>query len=92
MWIGLLGGFLFILIQLILIVDFAHGLAESWVSSYEENESRSCFYGLLTFTFFCYGLSLAVIIFMYLFYTQVKIFFKLYRKNLVIFDFALLLN
>uniref|UniRef100_A0A914PNS9 Uncharacterized protein n=1 Tax=Panagrolaimus davidi TaxID=227884 RepID=A0A914PNS9_9BILA len=30
MWIGMIGGFLFILIQLVLIIDFAHGLAESW--------------------------------------------------------------
>lgn len=31
MWIGLLGGILFILVQLVLIVDFAHGWAETWV-------------------------------------------------------------
>lgn len=73
MWIGLLGGFLFILIQLILIVDFSHGLAESWIATYEENNLKSCFYGLLAFTFFCYGLSLVGIIFMYSIYTTVKI-------------------
>ncbi|MFH4982647.1 hypothetical protein AB6A40_009356, partial [Gnathostoma spinigerum] len=31
MWIGLIGGFTFILLQLILIVDFAHSLAENWI-------------------------------------------------------------
>lgn len=31
MWIGLLGGVAFILVQLVLIVDFAHGWAETWV-------------------------------------------------------------
>lgn len=31
MWIGMIGGFLFILIQLILIIDFAHNVAEGWI-------------------------------------------------------------
>lgn len=34
MWIGLIGGILFILVQLVLIVDFAHGWAETWVGKY----------------------------------------------------------
>lgn len=51
MYIGMIGAFLFILIQLILIVDFAHGLAESWVSQYEDNDSRACYAGLLATTF-----------------------------------------
>lgn len=31
MWIGLMGGVAFILVQLVLIVDFAHNWAEAWV-------------------------------------------------------------
>jgi len=69
MWIGLTGGFIFILIQLILIVDFAHGLAKTWVTSYEEEESRACYAGLMAFTFGCYGVAFTGIVFMYIFYT-----------------------
>lgn len=35
MWVGLFGGVAFILVQLVLIVDFAHSWAETWVGQYE---------------------------------------------------------
>jgi len=44
-------------------------LAQSWVSSYEESESRGCYFGLLAFTFGCYGAALVAIIFMFSIYT-----------------------
>lgn len=69
MWIGMIGSFTFIIIQLVLIIDFAHGLAEDWIAIYEENESRACYFGLLAFAFACYFLSLAGTILMYIFYT-----------------------
>ncbi|CAD5231551.1 unnamed protein product [Bursaphelenchus xylophilus] len=69
MWFGMVGGFLFILIQLILIVDWAHGLAEGWMAAYEENDSRACFAGLIGFVFGCYGLALVGIVFMFIWYT-----------------------
>ena len=40
MYFGMIGGFLFILIQLVLIIDFAHSWAESWVDKYEESQSN----------------------------------------------------
>lgn len=69
MWFGLIGGFIFILLQLILIVDFAHSLAESWLDKYDETESRACYAGLLSFTLLCYGVAIAAIVLMFSFYT-----------------------
>ena len=47
MYFGMIGGFFFILIQLILIVDFAHSWAENWISAYEETENKSYYAGKL---------------------------------------------
>ena len=41
MYFGLAGGFLFILIQLVLLVDLAHNLSETWVEKMEK-ASSSC--------------------------------------------------
>lgn len=41
MYIGMAGGILFILLQLILLIDFAHIWNASWVSGVEDNK---CWY------------------------------------------------
>lgn len=68
MGIGMAGGLLFILIQLILLVDFAHGWSESWVERYEETESKCYYFGLLFFSGFFYLISLTAIVLFYIFY------------------------
>ncbi|CAB3397815.1 unnamed protein product [Caenorhabditis bovis] len=70
MWIGMVGGFLFILIQLILIVDFAHGVADSWITSYEESDSRYCYAGLLGITFGGFTVAIVCVVLMLVFYTS----------------------
>jgi len=66
----MIGGFLFILIQLVLLVDFAHSWNERWVSKYEESQSKVWFVGLLGFTILFYLVSLALIIVFYLLYAH----------------------
>lgn len=69
MWTGMIGGFTFILIQLVLIVDFAHNWADIWVGNYEETQSRGWFAALMTATAIQYVLSLIGIILLYSYYT-----------------------
>lgn len=66
---GMIGGFLFILIQLILIVDFAHSWAENWVEKLEETESKWYYCGLIFFTVFNYIVSITAVILLFSYYT-----------------------
>jgi serine incorporator 1/3 len=69
MWIGMAGGFAFILIQLVLIVDFAHNWADIWVGNYEDTESKGWFIALMSATFAQYVVSLIGIILLFTYYT-----------------------
>lgn len=40
MIIGMIGAFIFILIQLVLLVDFAHSWNEKWLERHENSGSR----------------------------------------------------
>ncbi|VVC97182.1 unnamed protein product [Leptidea sinapis] len=55
---GMIGGFMFIIIQLILIIDFAHSWADRWVEKYEETQSRGWYSALLLAMLSCYGLAI----------------------------------
>jgi len=68
MIIGMIGAFVFLLIQLILIVDFAHAWNESWLEKYEETQSKGWFGALLFFTIFFYLVSITLIVLFYIFY------------------------
>jgi len=69
MWFGLIGGFLFILIQLVLIIDFAHSWAEAWYGNYQEDESKGWLAALLSFTGLMFGGAITAIVLMYVYYT-----------------------
>ncbi len=69
MYFGFIGAFLFILIQLILIIDFAHSWAEYWVGQYEETDAKGWLAALLLATGVMYALSLAAIVLYYMYYT-----------------------
>jgi len=47
-YVGMAGAFCFILIQLVLLIDFAHSWNESWVEKMEEGNSRCWYAGTLT--------------------------------------------
>ncbi len=70
MYVGLIGAFLFILIQLVLLIDFAHSWNESWVEKMEENNSKVWYVLLLFFTLLMYIASITGIALLYVFFTQ----------------------
>jgi len=70
MYIGMIGAFVFIMIQLILIVDFAHSWAENWYAKFEESESRGWYCALLSFTILHYALIITATVLFWIYYTQ----------------------
>ncbi|CAF1658208.1 unnamed protein product, partial [Adineta ricciae] len=69
MVVGSICGFVFILIQLILIVDFAHSWNENWVAKGEDG-SRKHYCGLVFFTTSLYTISIVSVILLYIYYAS----------------------
>ena len=69
LYFGMIGGFMFIVIQLILIIDFAHSWAEAWVGNYEESGSKGWLVALIGTSLVTFGITLAVIVLNYVYYT-----------------------
>ncbi|XP_075982062.1 serine incorporator TMS1 isoform X4 [Anticarsia gemmatalis] len=67
---GMIGGFGFIVIQLILIIDFAHSWAEKWVSNFEESQSRGWYAALVIAMVTCFSLAITGIVLLYVYYTK----------------------
>jgi hypothetical protein len=66
--IGMTGAFLFILIQLLLLVDFAHSWNESWLEKAEEN--RVWYYLLLFVTVIFYAVTFIAMVLLAVYFTQ----------------------
>lgn len=69
MYFGFIGAFLFIFIQLVLIIDFAHSWAEAWVGNYEETDHKGWLAALLVFTGLLFGLAFTGTVLFYVYYT-----------------------
>ncbi|XP_029283416.1 serine incorporator 1 [Cottoperca gobio] len=68
--VGSGGAFFFILIQLVLLVDFAHSWNESWVDKMEAGSSSCWYAALLVVTIINYILSFTAVVLFFLFYTK----------------------
>ncbi|XP_077316347.1 serine incorporator 3 [Lithobates pipiens] len=66
---GAAGAFSFILIQLVLLVDFAHSWNESWLERMEEGNSRCWYAVLLSSTGLLYAASVTFYALLFVFYT-----------------------
>jgi hypothetical protein len=66
-YISLAGSVLFTLIQLFMLVDFAHSWNESWVAKYHETNNKNWFWLLLSVTVLLLLLSLVMTILMFVF-------------------------
>ncbi|XP_041090021.1 serine incorporator 1-like [Polyodon spathula] len=67
-YFGVVGSFIFIIIQLILLIDFAHSWNQAWVQNGEEG-SRCWYAGLLICTLLNYAASFAALVLFYVYYT-----------------------
>lgn len=70
MYLGMIGGFAFIILQFVFIIDFVHSWAETWVGNYEETESKKWYAALLFATFLNYSLAIAGIVLLYVNFTH----------------------
>jgi len=69
MYFGMIGGFVFIIIQLVLIIDFAHSWAESWQANHQNSSDQHWFYALLAVTATFYVATIVSIALCYTYYT-----------------------
>ncbi|NXX42383.1 SERC2 protein, partial [Tricholaema leucomelas] len=69
-YFGVVGSFLFILIQLILLIDFAHSWSQLWLHNAEESNAKGWYAALCIITFIFYATSIAAVVLLYIYYTK----------------------
>eukprot|EP01135_Chromosphaera_perkinsii_P004146 Nk52_evm53s270 gene=Nk52_evmTU53s270 len=67
-YVAMAGAFVFILIQLVLLIDFAHSWSENWVEKYEESEEQGWYAALLVCTIGMFVGTLALTVIMYIYF------------------------
>uniref|UniRef100_A0A8C3MFG5 Uncharacterized protein n=1 Tax=Geospiza parvula TaxID=87175 RepID=A0A8C3MFG5_GEOPR len=69
-YFGVVGSFLFILIQLVLLIDLAHSWSQRWLHNAEQGSAKGWYAALCTVTFIFYAASIASIVLLYVYYTK----------------------
>ncbi|XP_034560886.1 serine incorporator 2 [Notolabrus celidotus] len=68
-YFGMVGSFVFILIQLILLIDFTHSWNQSWLEKAEEGNTKCWFAALLFVTITCFAAAFTAVVLFYVYYT-----------------------
>jgi len=76
-WVALVGAVLFILVQLVLLVDLAHSLQESWVRNYEQTQECIWAFLLLGGSAIAYVAMIVGYVLMYVYFTECSLNTKL---------------
>eukprot|EP01094_Clydonella_sp_ATCC50884_P005194 TRINITY_DN1415_c0_g1_i1.p1 TRINITY_DN1415_c0_g1~~TRINITY_DN1415_c0_g1_i1.p1 ORF type:complete len:443 (+),score=127.09 TRINITY_DN1415_c0_g1_i1:52-1329(+) len=71
-WIAVFGAGLFLLIQLVLLIDFAHTWSETWIGKWEEDEEANAawYYGLVACSIIMYLFAIGLAITMYVLFSE----------------------
>lgn len=70
MYVGLTGGFMFLLFQIVLIIDFGYSWSVSWAEKMDVLNTRCWFFALAFATAIVYAMSLCAAAFLYLYFTN----------------------
>ncbi|NWI21673.1 SERC2 protein, partial [Crypturellus soui] len=67
---GVVGAFLFILIQLVLLIDFGHSWSQMWLRNADESNAKGWYAALCIVTFIFYTTSIVAVALLYVYYTK----------------------
>ena len=86
MYVGLTAGFIFIMIQILFVIDFAHSWSFSWGERMESGDSNFWRFALVFSTVLVYSIAITMAIFYYLYFTDLQDFSKC-RGNMFLITF-----
>ena len=89
MYVGLTAGFVFIMIQILLVIDFAHSWSFSWAEKMESGNSYFWGFALVFSTVLIYSTAITMAIFYYLYFTNLQNLSKC-RGNMFLISFNVL--
>lgn len=70
MYISLTGGFMFVMFQIILIIDFGHSWSLSWAEKLETGYTKLWYFAMAVVTLLMFSLSLGALCVFYIFFTH----------------------